>query len=268
MVQIIAHRGARSIAPENTIVAAKKAFEAGANLWETDVSVTRDEYLILFHDPSLKRTTDIEKVFTDRTSDLCTDYTLSEILMLDAGSSYIEKDPFKEIQKGNISKEDLLSFKGEKVPTLEEALVFTMEKKWKINLELKNQPGVFINFSLPERVLNMIKYVGINLNQIIISSFNHSWLKQVQKMEPLIQIEALIGDAGATFLDWGDYCFSTYNASSSLVDEEQIARAKSKGKKINLFTVNCKDEMIRFINAGVDGFITDYPHRLATLRKK
>ncbi len=49
-----------------------------------------------------------------------------------------------------------------------------------------------------------------------------------------------------------------------LIRMMQIARAKNK-KKINLFTVNEKDEMVRFINAGVNGLITDYPQRLASL---
>ncbi|WP_353763502.1 glycerophosphodiester phosphodiesterase family protein, partial [Oceanithermus sp.] len=53
---VIAHRGARSLAPENTLAAAQKGLEVGADLWETDVGVTADGVLILFHDDSLKRT--------------------------------------------------------------------------------------------------------------------------------------------------------------------------------------------------------------------
>ena len=61
MTRIIAHRGARSLAPENTLAAARKALEVGADLWETDVSVTNDGELILFHDESLIRTTNVKK---------------------------------------------------------------------------------------------------------------------------------------------------------------------------------------------------------------
>jgi glycerophosphoryl diester phosphodiesterase len=43
MVLNIAHRGARSLAPENTLLAARRGLEAGADLWETDLAVTRDE---------------------------------------------------------------------------------------------------------------------------------------------------------------------------------------------------------------------------------
>ncbi len=86
-------------------------------------------------------------------------------------------------------------------------------------------------------------------------------------MEPFIEIQALIGYSESEPLDWGDFSFSTYNARCTLIDEEQITIAKNKRKKINLFTVNEKDEIIRFINAGVNGLITDYPQRLAAIVK-
>jgi len=76
MTIIIAHRGASSIAPENTIAAARKAWEIGADLWETDVAVTKDEHLILHHDDSLERTTNVKQVFPDRSSFIFTRYTL------------------------------------------------------------------------------------------------------------------------------------------------------------------------------------------------
>jgi glycerophosphoryl diester phosphodiesterase len=54
----IAHRGARSVAPENTLIAAQKAYELGAHMWETDISASKDGELILFHNDSLIQTTD------------------------------------------------------------------------------------------------------------------------------------------------------------------------------------------------------------------
>ena len=50
---VIAHGGARSLAPENTLAAARKALEVGADMWELDVAVTADGELILCHDDSL-----------------------------------------------------------------------------------------------------------------------------------------------------------------------------------------------------------------------
>lgn len=112
MVKIIAHRGARSIAPENTIAAANQAFKAGADIWETDIATTSDEQLILFHDDSLKRTTNVAEVFPERKHQVFTQFTLAEILLLDPGAHFIEHDPFGEINKGSISKEMLAAFQG------------------------------------------------------------------------------------------------------------------------------------------------------------
>lgn len=268
MTTIIAHRGARSIAPENTIAAAQKAFKAGADLWETDVAVTRDEQLILFHDFSLQRTTNVADVFPQRQDQLYTQFTLDEIRLLDLGRHFIKKDPFGEIKKGSISKETLSSFNKERVPTLEQALVFTFENDWKVNLELKALPENFKGFPIAERVLKLIRRLEMNPEKLIVSSFNHSWLRQVEALEPAIEIQALIGYSTTKPLDWGNFSFSTYNARHTLIDETQIALAKNKKRWVNLFTVNEKSEMIRFIEAGVTGIITDYPQRLVSLLKE
>lgn len=267
MTIIIAHRGASSIAPENTIAAAKKAWEIGADVWETDVAVTKDEHLILHHDDSLERTTNVKKVFPDKSSLKFTSFTLEQIKRLDTGSRYIETDPFGEIKTGSLSHEYLTSLKGEKVPTLEEALLFTKGKNWKINIELKKLPDDFKDFPLPEKVVELLRKVQIDTACIIFSSFNHEWLRIVHDMEPEIEIQALIGFSFTDPLDWGDYSFKTYNARDTLIDMAQIKTAKEKGKKINLFPVNKIEDMKKFIAQGVDGIITSYPQRLKALLK-
>ena len=100
MVLNIAHAGARSLAPENTLAAARKALEVGADLWETDVAVTSDGELILFHDDSLARTTNAPVRFPDRSPWTFTTFTLAEIRSLDAGSWFVETDPFGQIAAG------------------------------------------------------------------------------------------------------------------------------------------------------------------------
>lgn len=265
MTQNIAHRGARSIAPENTLTAAARAWEIGADLWETDISVTKDEQLILFHDHSLARTTDAALKFPEDDALIYTNYTLAQIKTLDAGSWFIETDPFEEIRKGRLEKEQLEKYRDEKVPTLEEALLFTREKQWKINLELKQPPGNFNHFPMPQRVAAMLKKLEIASEQVIVSSFRHEWLLEFQYLLPDIEVQALIGDSDTHPLEWKNYSFKTYNANSRLIDENQIRTAQSKDRKINLFTVNSLDEMKKFIHLGIDGIFTDYPQRLKKL---
>lgn len=261
----IAHRGARSIAPENTILAALRGWQAGADLWETDVAVTKDEQLILMHDHSLERTTDVKQKFPRKKSYQVIDYSLEEIRTLDSGSRYIETDPFREIAEGTLSEKDLEAIKGEKIPTLEEALDFTRDKKWKINLELKQLPERLDYFPLPGRVSEIIEKSGIEKDRVIVSSFRHDWLHDFKKLGPHMQVQALIGDDNDPALEWGSYEFDTYNALYTLIDEAQIQKAKKKGKRINLFTVNNVADMAHFIKLGVDGMFTDYPRRLSWL---
>ena len=59
-----------------------------------------------------------------------------------------------------------------------------------------------------------------------------------------------------------------YNARHTWIDEAMIQTLKEKNKKINLFTVNEAADMIRFMKAGVDGIITDYPQRLKAILRE
>ncbi len=265
MTTIIAHRGARSLAPENTIAAAQKAFDLGADLWETDVVLTKDEHLILFHDDSLKRTTDAQKIFSHRGSLVFTEYTLDELQTLSPGIRFLETDPFHQIREGAVSKEEQAAFKIEKIPTLEQALLLTRKLKWKVNLELKTLPGRFRNFPLAKKVVELIRQLEIGSRHIIISSFHHPWLREVQEMDPAIEVQALMGCSPADTLDFKDYSFDIYNVRNTLIHEAQIAELKKRGKTINIFTVNEPHEMVRFMEAGVDGLITDFPQRLVSI---
>ncbi len=263
MVQVIAHRGARSIAPENTLKAAQIAYETGADLWETDVNITRDGRLILFHDDTLLRCTDAKKKFPSKSSYHVYAFDLDEIRTLDAGSYFIETDPFYEISKGNITGEMKASFFGEPIPTLEDGLRLTLEKNWKINLELKFFPNAENNSTLVEQTLSVIRQTRLPLSQVIISSFHHPWLLQIIKKEPLLEVQALVGDNDTEPLDFKDFSFSTYNVNAALIRPDQIRALKDMGKKINLFTVNDPKAFSMFAGLGVDGIFTDFPQRFA-----
>jgi glycerophosphoryl diester phosphodiesterase len=266
MVLNIAHRGARSLAPENTLLAARRGLEVGADLWETDLAVTRDEQLILFHDDLLIRTTDVQHRFPDRVQNPFTTFSVKEMRSLDAGSWFVETDPHGQIAAGAVSETEQAACRGAKVPTLEEALVFTRDADWKLNLELKYLPAPMADFPVVPRVLALVDRVGLPLDRFLISSFNHVWLEEVKERRPAIEIQALIGYHTDRPLDWGALTFTTYNARSTLIQDEEIRQRKEQGLAINLFTVNEEADMRRYIALGVDGIITDFPQRLERLR--
>jgi glycerophosphoryl diester phosphodiesterase len=266
MVLNIAHRGARSLAPENTLPAIKKAWEIGADVVEIDVAVTADSKLILLHDTNLKRTTDILNIFPNRINNPCTTFTLAEISSLDAGSWFLTTDPFGQIAVGALSDYELQSYKGIRIPRLDEVLSFVKEKSWRINLEIKKVPPPMEDFSITNAILQCIEDTQINPNQLIISSFEHKYIRQIRDKQPDIEINALIGPNIIGRQDWGDFTFSIYNADAGYTDEEQIRAAHKHGCMVNLYTVNRPDEMQRFIQAGARGLFTDFPQILAKLK--
>lgn len=262
----IAHRGARSLAPENTLAAARRGLELGADLWETDLAVTKDGELILMHDDSLARTTDVERRFPARARDPFTTFTLEEIRTLDAGSWFGGKDPHGQIAAGAVSERDLAGFRGEKVPTLEEALLFTKKAGWALNLELKRLPAPLERFPVPERVLAMIERLKMDPARIVLSSGNHAWLDEAKRLRPDIEVQALVGLFTSEPMDWGAMRFKTYNVRHTRVSEDEVRDLAGRGFTVNLYTVNEPADMRRFIAAGAAGLITDFPQVLKALR--
>lgn len=261
----IAHRGARSLAPENTMAAIEKAWRVGAHGVEVDVSVTVDGQLILFHDDLLTRTTDVYHRYPERTDQPVTTFTLKELLRLDAGSWFIDSDPLGEISDDNVPPSELSAMRGIQIPVLEDVLAYVKSKDWYINLELKKLPPPQADFPVVEKVLQLLEQMQFPPENLAISSFVFEHLRQIQKFRPDIEVNALIGIPGSGVQDWGDFEFHIYNANSAYTDEEQIHEALSRGCRVNLFTVNDPKEMIRFRQAGVDKLITDYPQILREL---
>jgi glycerophosphoryl diester phosphodiesterase len=267
MVTNIAHRGARSLAPENTLAAARKALEIGADLWETDVGVTADGELILHHDDSLARTTDARTRFPSRAPWMVGTFTLAEIRTLDAGSWFLDADPFGQIAAGAVAPAEQAAYRGERIPTLREALIFTRDAGWRVNLELKRLSTLLERFPIVEETLALVDELGIPPDRVILSSFNHDWLRQAQALRPDIEVQALIGYLPFAPLDWGDLSFATYNALSTLITEGKIREVTARGVAVNVFTVNEMADMRRFVAAGVTGLFTDFPQRLAKLEQ-
>lgn len=262
----IAHRGARSLAPENTMPAITKAWEVGAHGVEVDIAVTSDGELILFHDDLLTRTTDVELKFPERADQPFTTFTLQEMQSLDAGSWFVQTDPFGEISGGSIAASEQKAMQGVRVPTLEEVLLFIKNRDWYINLELKKLPPPLAGYPVVEKVLQLLERLQFPAANLAISSFVLAYLREVRKQRPDIEVNALIGIPGSDIQDWGDFEFGVYNANADYTDEQQINTALARGCRVNLFTVNDPEQMKRFLRAGVEKLITDYPQILRDLK--
>ena len=258
----IAHRGARSLAPENTLLAAYKALEVGADGWELDVALTADGELVVIHDDTPLRTSDVAAVFPERASWKVNQFTLPELRLLDFGSWYVRTDPFNQITAGNISDADLETFRHARIPTLKEALEFTKQNNWLVNVELKDQTGKSGELDFVERAVALIAESAMQ-DHVLISSFNHSYLKRAKKVDRSIDTAALVGepatDPVALLFELGA---RAYHPSVKASNRPHFDGLRKAGKDINVWTVNDEPTMRRMLDIGATGLITDFPQRL------
>jgi glycerophosphoryl diester phosphodiesterase len=270
----IAHRGARSLAPENTIAAARKALALGADMWELDVGVTADGELILIHDTSLVRTTNAQILFPERAPWDFADFYLREIKSLDAGSFFVDTDPFGQIAAGAISPDELAAMRGEPIPTLEEALRFTRDHNWRVNVEIKQLAPTNASFPVVEKVVTMIEQLDM-VDQVLLSSFVHPYLQQAKTLNSELATAVLLYQSEADDQPKIDPIklltelkSRVYHPYYKIIDAKQVGLLRQAGFEINVWTVNETDDMQAFIEAGVTGIITDFPQRLQRLLLK
>lgn len=239
-IKVIAHRGASSQAPENTLASIQTALDLNADMIEIDIHLTKDNKLIVLHDETLERT-------TNGTGNV-SGYTLKELKTLDAGSWF--------------SKE----FLGEQLPTLAEVLalingraICLIEIKWE---QEKPYHGI------EEKIVNEI----INHNAIawtIVQSFESSYLSKINHINPEIKLGKLLtGSWNFPFpfhydfkFNWGAYSPPSYiswvNFYYKRSTSSFIKKLHHKGVKVAVFTPNSKTDIIKQVNMGVDALITN-----------
>ncbi|UCC65293.1 MAG: glycerophosphodiester phosphodiesterase [Anaerolineae bacterium] len=267
---VIAHRGASSLAPENTLAAARKALEIGADLWELDVSVTADGELILMHDDTLERTCNARDVFPGRQPWQVWDFTLAEVQTLDCGSWFNKKDPFGEIRLGNVSEADQQSYVGEPAPTLRQALEFTRDHNWRVNVELKKQPNEELDRTIVGKAVALVEELGMDDGQqVVISSFRHDYLETVKNLNPRIPTQAITSKAIRdlpVYLD--ELGADTCNPKVMAWSYKRLGELAAQGIAFNVWTVDDELTMKALIKTGVSGIITNYPQTLVSLLKQ
>jgi glycerophosphoryl diester phosphodiesterase len=263
----IAHRGARSLAPENTMPAARKAFALGASGWELDVAMTADGELVLLHDDTLERTSDASQVLKDRQPWKVETFTLEELRQLDFGSWFVREDPFKQVAAGAVTLEEQAAIQGTQIPTLQEALEYTRAHQWFVNVEIKDAAGTPGDDTIVKAVVDLIRELGMN-DLVLVSSFHHDYLRQVKVLQPSLATGALVDrnvdDPVALVKELNA---QAYHPSKKVINAEQVQALRNEGIAVYVWTVNEEDEMRKFIEMRVSGIITDYPQRLKELIK-
>lgn len=188
---LIGHRGASHLAPENTIAAGELAAKWGAIGWEVDVAISYDGVLFIMHDDNLKRTTDVEEIFPGRENEHVTNFTIAELKQLDAGSWFADQDPFNTIKRKLVTNTEKENYRNEPIPTLEEALNFTLENDFLVDIDYRFPPSnhpFYTNYSTI--LLTQLNNSGLGKN-ILMKSTNPLVANMTQVCDPLLVTEIL-----------------------------------------------------------------------------
>lgn len=232
----IAHRGASGIAPENTLTAFKKASEIGVDAVELDLHGTADGEIVVIHDASLDRTTNM--------SGLIKQTTLKTIKRADAGAWFNPE------------------FEGEQVPTLAEALTCITSSAIAV-LEIKDD-------TIAEAVVQKIREMDL-LELTVIISFHASVLKTVRTLEPRIPTGWLIGSSnGYTHpiqlcQQLGLIGSSLLNVNHQLITDEFAYEVRRRGIALWCWTVDDIERMRQMSAFGVQGITSNYPERFSAV---
>ncbi len=240
---VIAHRGFKFGAPENTLPAFELALLARADLVELDYFHSADGIPIVMHDRTLDRTTNSAQHWGAESIEV-ESKTLAQLRELDAGSWF---NPI---------------FSGTVIPTLEESLDLIQPES--ITLVERKRGD-------PQTLVTLLKEKDM-LNDVIVQAFDWEFLAGCHEKAPGIVLGALgpprqpdgrrypmaqrvlsdtfldrIEASGAQFIGW----------SQNHLTQEAIAEAHQRGLKVWVYTVNELDAMLRFLEMGVDGIISD-----------
>ncbi|ASO22159.1 glycerophosphoryl diester phosphodiesterase [Actinoalloteichus hoggarensis] len=244
---VIAHRGSSGVAPENTLAAITTAREHRADSVEVDVQRTADGELVLLHDCTLERTTDVEEVFPDRESYALSDFTSDELARLDAGSW--------------LSPE----FAGEPIPTLREG-IRALGPRTDLLLEVKVCAG---EEDLGKAVADALREIpgylprAVATDSLVVQSFDHDETRAFHDELPEVSVGLLFGarPTDAELADAAGWAQQA-NPRHTLTDQALVDQVHALGLDINVWTVNAESDMRAMIDLGVDGVITDYPQVL------
>ena len=224
--KVMAHRGASTEAPENTMAAFQKAIDDMADYIELDVQLTNNGEVIVMHDSNAYRTTGVDANIVNM--------TYKEVKTLDAGSWFSDE------------------YVGENVPSLKEVLELT-QGKIKLNIELKPADN---DTALAKNTVRLIEKYNM-VNDCVITSFSESALKAVKTYNQEIKVGYILSAAYGDFYDMKNVDFFSVNAA--FLSKRTIDAIHNSGKRVYAWTVNNKESIKNLTNKGVDGIITDNP---------
>lgn len=284
------HRGARGLAPENTMPAFRRALDIGVNTLETDVAITRDGVPVIHHDRQLNPATTRgpDGRWLVAPGPALRMLTFAELRNYDVGrldpaSSYAKQWPQQ------------VPADGERIPALEEVLALARAARTPVRLNLETKlsplaPGATVDPATFARTLLAAVKAADLLDRTTLQSFDWRTLIEAKKLEPRVRTACLTLEGGANdnvrpdasgrspWLAgiapasvpamarqagcdvWSPFWRNATRAS--------VAEAKALGLVVVPWTVNEPADMHAVIDAEADGLITDYPDRARAVMRE
>lgn len=221
-LHVAAHRGDAVRAPENTLSAIESALDLGATLVEMDVQRTKDGVLVLHHDTSLLRMAGVPEPVSF--------YTYEELSAFDVGAGFSEE------------------FTGERIPTLEEALLL-----------VKGRGGALLDVKVEEHEVETAREILKILEDLemkehtYIQSFQYDFLRAIRAMDEEIQLGqimyAALGRLEGLAVDF-------YTVRRSMLTKNLIRRAHEAGRGVFVWVIETEEDLKQVLSYDVDGIIT------------
>jgi glycerophosphoryl diester phosphodiesterase len=261
------HRGARGLAPENTLPAFAAALTLGVTTLEMDVGITRDGVVVVHHDlrlnPAIARGPDGR--------------------WIDAPGPAIHSLSFAELERYDVGRlrpgtDYATAFPGQRpadgtrIPRLSDVFALAAKsgnQEVRFNIETKVSPEAPDDTLPPAEfaraLIAEIRKAGM-AKRSTIQSFDWRTLRVVQEEAPEIPTVYLTGakmaeDALERIKSAGG---TIWSPSFRTLSPERLQRARALGLKVVVWTVNHPDAIGRMLDAGVDGLISDRPDVVRT----
>lgn len=235
MVMIFAHRGYSAKYPENSLLAFNKAVEYGADGFELDIHLTKDEQIVVIHDHTINRTT--------------------------TGRGKVVEMSFDEIQQFNI-KNGLFNVTDEKVPLLSEVLDIVKKHNKLLNIEIKSEAGK-IEIKLHEL---LTRYDIID--QIIISSFNIESLAKMEALDSSYETALLFDRYHTSPWDYKtSHNIKSIHPNAKHITIDHLVELEHNELPARVYTVNKEKDLKTWMSSSVTGIITDEVERAVQLKR-
>jgi glycerophosphoryl diester phosphodiesterase len=254
-IQVHGHRGARAMRPENTIPAFQYAIGIGVDVLELDMAVTKDNVLVVSHDPTL-----LPKICEGpKPGAVIHELTLSQLHEYDCGKRKNSDFPKQQ------------PVPGTRVPTLDEVFDLASGSNVEFNIETK----IFLD--KPELTPSPEEFVKLVLAEIrkhhlekrvILQSFDFRTLHAMKILAPEIRLAALYEGPPKSFVEIAKEADAgIISPHYSLVTKEQVASAHQAGLEVVPWTANKPADWDKLVDAKVDAIISDDPAELIAYLK-